>query len=143
MSEEYTVEDSFYDTAIEYEDAEEQMNKAISDYEKAYGLAKDYIAEHGILRWFWNMGEEWSRAIYKAINDFGVLSDEEQLVYNKVVYNQAENRVWYQGGWRSVDGYTDDEISGVKKFLAHSYVICMHERGLNIYGTRDSRVDNS
>lgn len=101
----------------------------MSEYDKAYGLTKEYIEEHGILRWFWNVGEEWSRGVFKAINDFGVLSEEEESVYNRVVYNQSENSVWYQGGWKSVEGYTDDEICGVKKFLAHSYVLQMQERG--------------
>ena len=101
------------------------------EYERAYKESKKWIKEHGIPNWFINVGEENTRAVYKAINDFGVLSDEEQLVYNKVVYNEAESRVWYQGGWRSVEGYTEDEVSGAKKFLAHSYILCMQEREKN------------
>ena len=97
-------------------------------YEKAYKEGKKWIREHGIPKWFVNIDEENSRGVFKAINDFGVLSEEEESVYNKIVYNEAEDRIWYQGGWRSVKGYTDEEICGAKKFLAHSYVLCMRER---------------
>ena len=68
---------------------------------------------------------EYQDGLFKAINDYGVLSDKEELVYNKIVYNEDEHRIWYQGGWRSVEGYTDDEINGVKKFMAHAYIVQM------------------
>ena len=101
------------------------------EYNKGYTAVKDYVIKSGIPRWFWNLGEDWSRGVFKAINDFGVLSEEEELVYNKIVYNEDEHRVWYQGGWKSTEGYTDEEIRGVKKYMAHSYVLSMQERESN------------
>ena len=100
----------------------------VCDYDKAYKESKKWIKEHGIPNWFVNISEKNSRALYKAINDFGVLSAEEESVYNEVAYDKDESRVYYKGGSRSVKGYTEDEINGVKKFLAHSYIRCMAER---------------
>ena len=101
-------------------------------WENAYKEAGEWVKEHGIPSGFVNISDDSTKGVFAAINDFGILSEEEKIVYNKIVFNRIENIVWYQGGSKEVAGYSDIEISGVKKFMAHCYV----EQGKRMRGGR-------
>ena len=70
-----------------YEEQGERRMKQSVEYNRAYREGKSWVIEHGIPRWFINISEDNSRGVFKAINDFGVLSDEEELVYNKYSFS--------------------------------------------------------
>ena len=99
---------------------------------KYYEQTKEYIQKNGIPTAFYYGGDrDIIKAVYKAVAYFGKLSCEEQAVYDKIqeVDFKGEPRIWYQGGYRSVEGLDDDEIRGAKMYMAHGYVAQKKEGG--------------
>lgn len=72
---------------------------------------------------FMNLGDEQTKSAFRAIADHGKLNATEQQIYNKIQYFKDENRVYYNGSNKKVNGYSDKEIQGVKKWMAHNAYI--------------------
>lgn len=69
---------------------------------------------------FFNFGDEQTKAAFRAIADHGKLNQTEQKIYDKIKHFVDENRIYYNGGNVHVKGYSDKEISGAKKWMAHN-----------------------
>lgn len=91
--------------------------------EIAYTTAKNYIQQSGIPLFFTNNGIDATKQVFQAINDFGILSDDEQKIYDAIKTFMDEDgtvRLYYNGSNTDVTGFTEDEINGAKKWVAHS-----------------------
>ena len=88
----------------------------------AYQQAVKFIKKNGIPKAFYNQGEENEKAIYKAIDEYGKLTDSEKTVYNSIKEDKERQTLWYGGRLHNVKGYSESEIRGLKKFWAHSVV---------------------
>ena len=95
-------------------------------YERAYEQAKAFIQRDGIPRWFYHGSDaNISKGVFGAIADNAKLTCKEQEIYDRIkeVDFRGQRRIWYQGGYQSIDGFDDKEIRGAKMFMAHGYVL--------------------
>ena len=88
-----------------------------------YKQAVDYIKKNGIPKSFFHGGNEnVQKEVFSAISRYGKLTEQEKTVYDKIKYFKDEGRLYYNGTNRQVKGYTDAQIDGAKKFMAHGVV---------------------
>lgn len=93
---------------------------SISGGSPAFQKAVRFVNNKGIPAAFYAQSVDDRKDVFRAISIAGKLNNEEQAIFEKVQVFREENRVWYNGTSRDITGYTEAEINGVKKFIAHS-----------------------
>lgn len=88
----------------------------------AYTQTKKFIQNNGIPNsFYYGRDEQMKKDVLRAIGEYGKLNAEEKKIYDTIEYQPSENRLW-RSGTRGVNvtGYSDMEIEGARKHLAHS-----------------------
>lgn len=69
-----------------------------------YKQVVGFIKKNGIPSAFYNQGEDGNKAVYRAIDKYGKLTEAEKTVYNNIKENKENQTLWYSGLTRSTKG---------------------------------------